>query len=215
MRPFRDPMTCRPAVIAALLTGLATMSCRNGAEKPTEAREAPVRTEPSAPSPFPLAAGNSWTFRCSAEGQFQFEKTVRISAETVAGGTRFYRTEMTRPGDAQPVVYYLFESPDATVSKTSSPSRDGAEPLVRPNMSAGERVGMLIASGNRAATSPATGETSVVQLENFSADDPAVSESRRLEWQGRSYANGIGPVIEADGLGNECVLVQYRVSKPR
>ena len=207
-------MTRRLAVVAALLTGLATTSCRDSADKPGDTVAAPVRTEPTAPSLFPLAVGNSWTFRCSAEGEFQFEKTVRISAETVADGTRFYRTELTRSGDAQPVIYYLFQSPDVTVFKTSSPDRDGAEPLVRSNMSAGERVGMLIASGIKATTSPATGETSVLQLENFSAEDPSVSETRRLEWQGRSYATGIGPVTEADGLGNECVLAQYRVSKP-
>jgi hypothetical protein len=122
---------------------------------------------------------------------------------------------MMRSGDAQPVIYYLFTSPDGTVSKASALSRDGAEPLVRSKMSTGERVGTLIASGMKSTTTPATGETSVLQLENFSADDPSISESRRLEWQGRSYAVGVGPVTEADGLGNECVLTRYRVAKPQ
>jgi len=197
-------------VVVALLAALGNASCRNGAADSTTV-ETPARTPSPQQTYYPLAVGNSWTFRCSAEGEFQFEKTVRITSDIFADGNRFYRAEMTRPGDAQPLVYYLFESPDTTVWRTSEPTRNAADPLVRSTVSRGDRVGKLIAAGFEKASSPATGEAELLRLENFSADDPTLSEAQRFEWQGRSYAKGVGPVIEADGLGNECVLVKHRV----
>lgn len=104
MCPFRDPMMRRLMAVLAVLAALENASCRNGAADSTTAEP-----QASTPAPqqtyYPLAVGNSWTFRCSAEGEFQFEKTVRITSDTFVNGTRFYRAEMTRPEDAQPLVY--------------------------------------------------------------------------------------------------------------
>jgi hypothetical protein len=204
-------MNPRLAICVALGMVLGCAGCRKDAAPPTETRE-PAREQSPAPTYFPLAVGNSWTFRCSSEGRFQFEKTVRITADTSADSIRFFRAEMTPPaGDAPPLVYYLFSSPDTTVSKTNAPARDSAEPLVRSNISRGERVGKLVVAGIEKANAPATGDIEVLRLESFSAEDPTLTEAQRIEWQGRSYAKGVGPVIEADGLGNECVLSKYHV----
>jgi hypothetical protein len=196
----------------ALLCCLVAFGCGRGDDVAPvanlESLNAPI---PLDESYFPLAVGNSWTFRCSAEGEFQFEKTLRVTSTVVADDTLFYRAEMTRNRDEQAAVSYLFESPDSTVSRASVPARSSGEPLIRSNAVAGDRVGTLIAAPPERTTVPATGEAAVLRVENFPAEDPNLQEEKRLEWVSRSYAVGVGPVIEADGLGNECVLVKYHI----
>lgn len=210
MRPLRDLVTTRYGLLLIAIVIVAP-ACRDGGKQ-----EQPPSRPGTAPSPagsfFPLAVGNSWTYRCSAEGEDQFEKTVKVVSETLVGGVRYFRVELTRAGDASPVVNYLFADAAGNVFESSRPSPGEASPVVTADLKPGERVGQLTAVAPEQLTTPATSTVTAVRVENFRRDDAGVSASRWLEWQGKFYVRGIGLVAEADGLGDECVLVRYTLA---
>ena len=211
MRPFRDPLSARLAAALALAMIMMGAACRNAPTRSAETAAPPMKESLQA-GYYPLGLGNSWTFRCSVEGQFRFEKTLSLTSETVTGDTRFFRAELTRSGDNTPFNYYLFRAADGTVFKAPGPNRESAEPLVGSDMKVGEKVGNFTAAAMEKTSTPATNELEAIRLENFSQADPNVAADKRLEWLGRSYAKGVGPLVEADGLGGECVLVRYKLA---
>lgn len=159
---------------------------------------------------FPLAVGNYWTYRCSAEGEAGFAKTVRLVGEDVRDGTRYFRAELRVRKD-KPLVYYLFADAAGQVSSAPVAGRDGSELLIAASPKPGERIGTWIVGGNERIDTPALKQVEVVRVENFGRDDPQLSAERRMEWLGRYYARGVGPVVEADGLGGECALTKYGI----
>lgn len=42
---------------------------------------------------FPLAVGNRWKYRCSVEGEEQFEKTLEIVSRTTKNGVTYYKAK--------------------------------------------------------------------------------------------------------------------------
>jgi hypothetical protein len=202
MRSFRNSLSWKPPVLAgalALVIGIADAAL---AEEPRPAA-GPV-------SYFPLAVGNYWTYRCSVEGEHQFTKTVRLVSASARENTQYFRVELRIKKD-KPLVYYLFADVDGQVFSAPNPSRDDSEPLITAAPKAGEHVGTWTVAGGERIDTPALKQVDTVRVENFNRDDPQLSAERRMEWLGRYYARSIGPVVEADGLGGECVLTQYRV----
>lgn len=159
---------------------------------------------------FPLAVGNFWTYRCSAEGGSVFAKTVRLVGENVRDGIHYFRAELRVRKD-KPLVYYLFADAAGQVFSAPTAGRDGSESLIAASPKPGERIGTWVVGGNERIDAPALKQVEVVRIENFDRDDPQLSAERRMEWLGRYYARGVGPVAEADGLGGECVLTKYGV----
>lgn len=200
MRPFRNRLKNRAVVTAAwAFAASAAFSAVAGSD-----------TTAGSASYFPLAVGNYWTYRCSAEGGARFAKTVRLAGESVRDGTRYFRAELRVRKD-KPLVYYLFADAAGQVFSAPTAGRDGSEPLIAASPKPGERIGTWIVGGNERIDTPALKQIEVVRVENFDRDDPQLSAERRMEWLGRYYARGVGPVAEADGLGGECVLTKYGV----
>ncbi|MET0857617.1 MAG: hypothetical protein ABWY27_12760, partial [Telluria sp.] len=161
----------------------------------------------------PLAAGNTWTYRCSAEGRFQFTKKVVIASMETVDGQLAYRSEMRVGTDPTPLVNYLIVDRGGRImtSATPTPTLDKAELLMSSAPKIGDRFGKFSVVARAPSTLKKYQKTETISLENFSADDPNVSEAKRMEWLGRSYGKGIGLLEEADGLGGACVLSAYKV----
>src|SRR5207237_2948670 len=147
MRPLRDPLNSRSAsrlLALAITVSVACERSRDEARRTDAGASVEQGRETSARnSYFPLTVGNWWTLRCSSEGEFQFEKTLRVTSDSTVGGTPFFRVEQTTTSDAKPLVFYLFQTTNGIVSKTFVPGRDSAAPLVRSTMSVGDRAGAL------------------------------------------------------------------------
>lgn len=75
----------------------------------------------------------------------------------------------------------------------------------------GDSIGELQVSRYEFVSTPATGKIKAVVVENFKPDAPDISADRFMEWRGVFYVQGVGPVVEADGLGGDCVLMEYEV----
>lgn len=160
---------------------------------------------------FPLAAGNSWTYRCSAEGQFQFTKKVVIASAAALDGHHAYRSETWIDSDPSPLVSYLLVDHGGQVMTSLTPSLDKAELLMGAAPRTGDRFGNLSVVSIGQSSLKSLQDMQVMRLENFPADDPTLSDEKRMGWRGRSYGKGIGLLEEADGLGGECVLSAYQV----
>lgn len=201
-----------PLAIAAVILGI---NCGRGAPDSTPMQTSFPGTVADA-SYFPLSVGNSWTLRCSSEGRFQFEKILRIVAETKMKSTLLFRIESTTTGEAKALSFYMFELPDGTVYTSETPDLNTRQPVVRAGVQSGDHVGTLVVAAieksDFAALVPGT---EVVRLENFSAEDEKLPADKRIEWKGRSFGRGVGPIVEADGSGNECVLERYHVVRQR
>ncbi|TXG78808.1 MAG: hypothetical protein E6R11_04190 [Rhodocyclaceae bacterium] len=164
---------------------------------------------------YPLNVGNTWTYRCSAEGSSAFEKTVKLTAVIDHEGKRFYRAEMRLKRDPKPLVTYLSTSGAGEVFSVFKVGEAAGEVLVTSAPKTGDRVGERMAVAGEKTRVPALGAVSVVRVENFGRDDPKISADKRMEWSGRYFASGVGLVAEADGLGGECVLTRYKVGAKR
>ena len=82
MRAFRDSLTvCRLAASAAACIVAASPAFAD-AMPPVDA---------GGNAYYPLSVGNTWTYRCGAEGSSAFEKTVKLTAVVDHDGKRYYR----------------------------------------------------------------------------------------------------------------------------
>lgn len=202
MRSFRNSLIRKLPALAGALALIVGVEGAALAEEPRPAADSA--------SYFPLAIGNYWTYRCSVEGKHQFTKTVRLVFASARDNVRYFRAELRMKKD-KPLVYYLFADTDGQVFSAPNPGRDGSEPLITAAPKAGGRVGMWTVAGSERIDTPALKRVDAVRIENFDRDDPHLSAERRMEWMGRYYARGVGLLVEADGLGGECVLARYRV----
>lgn len=160
---------------------------------------------------FPLNVGNYWNYRCSAEGEYQFNKTIRLVSVITRNNVQYFRTELQVQKD-KPLVYYMFVDTGGQVYSAPDLGSEGSELLVTVKPKANERIGTMTVAGNEQIDLPTLKHINAVRIENFNRDDPDVSAERRIEWMGRYYAQGIGLVMEADGLGGECVLMKYHLN---
>lgn len=206
MRPFRNSIG---SVVLFAAAGLLALECC--ADEPRSTQK--LVAKPATNSFFPLAVGNSWTYRCSVEGEFQFAKTLAITSETVKDGRRLFRAEMRTKGDSSPLISYLSVDAVGNVVTSLNPAQDRREILITARPKIGDRIERYRVAAVTRSHTKVFQSTDVVRLENFSMDDPTVPEDRRLEWLSRSYGRGVGPVEEADGLGGACVLSKFRLSR--
>jgi hypothetical protein len=160
---------------------------------------------------FPLAVGNSWSYRCSVEGSAQDGKSLRIKKEIKGGGIVYYLAELTVGHDPKPLVYFLSVDQDGTVWQSPEPSTAQREALVGRKLDIGSRYGSWLVGGKERTRIPALASVETLRLENFSIDAEDITEKKRVEWLAKYYVSGIGLVAEADGLGGNCELVTYRV----
>jgi hypothetical protein len=158
---------------------------------------------------FPLAKGNQWKYRCSVEGKRQFEKTLAIVSLVTKDGRTYYKAERRTTG--APLILYFFQDEKGFVREGLDPNPQPSKVVATATMSIGDSLGELRVTRHETLKTPATGEIRAIVAENFNPHESPVSADRMLEWRGVFYAQGIGPVVEADGLGGDCTLVEYRV----
>lgn len=204
MRALRNSMT---AIFALLATAMLPVGQSHAGPMPAGSHDVSAAQNGF----FPLAAGNTWTYRCSAEGRPQFTKKIVIASSAGLDGHRAYRSEMRTGSDPTPLVSYLMVDHDGRIKSSLTPTLDRAELVLGPAPKIGDRFGNFSVVSMGPSTLKTFRKTQVIKMENFSADDPTVSEEKRMGWRGRSYGKGIGLLEEADGLGGECVLSAYRV----
>ena len=205
MRPFRNHLT------VSLMLAMGALAPSVQATQPTGQPAGPLAGNPW----FPLAVGNSWSYRCSVEGTFQFNKTVRITAVVSEGAKPLFKTEQRVGKDPRPLVYFLGVADDGSVFKTLKASEGTRETLVSAAPKVGERVGDRTVAATERIRVPTVGKVEAFRVENFPFDDSGLSPDKRAQWQARFYARGYGPVAESDGLGGECALSRAPVISRR
>lgn len=142
--------------------------------------------------------------------EYSFTKTLRLVSASTRDHVQYFRTELHIKKD-KPLVSYLFADANGHVFSAPNPGRDGSEPLIPGEPKAREHVGTWTMAGSERIETPALKHVDAVRIENFDCDDPQITAERRMEWRGRYYARNVGLLVEADGLGGECVLTQYDV----
>lgn len=172
-----------------------------------------VESASSMASFFPLSEGNRWRYRCSVEGKFQFEKEIKIVSVVIQKEVRLHKVESRISTDEKPFVYYLFNE-KKKVFRTFDLNITERELVITVNPKLGDRLDQeLKISRHDWVTTPATGKIEALIVENFNPEQSANASNEILDWRGFFYARGIGCVAEADGLGGECVLIDYHVNK--
>ena len=161
---------------------------------------------------FPLAVGNFWSYRCSVEGKFQFNKKISITAKTASEERQTFRTETLVGTDPKPMVSYLSIDAGGTVVTSSKPTLEDMESVITMKPEVGERLGEFAVVAVGLSPEKKYSKVEIVRVENFSIADPNVPMEKRLEWLGRTYGKSIGLLIEADGLGGECILSTYNLN---
>jgi len=162
---------------------------------------------------FPLAVGNSWTYRCSVEGQYQFDKTLRLTATTTKDNVRYFRAELQIKRDPRPLVYYLMADGKGNVFRSPKPTHEERELVITAAPKIGDQLGNRRVAAIERMSIPARSQVEALRVENFSLEDPKLPAEKRAEWQARFYARDIGQVAEADGLGGECALSEFHLVK--
>jgi hypothetical protein len=161
---------------------------------------------------YPLAVGSTWTYRCSAEGEFQFEKTLTAVSELEAGETTLFEMKLDA-GGSRPLTFYLFHDARGDVFRTLKSDGGEAEIVVTADPKAGDRIGNRIAAGIETIDTPALNDVAVIRIESFAFEESASDTSQQShEWRAEYFAHGVGLVMEADGLGGDCVLSHYKLA---
>ena len=173
---------------------------------------APAAPEPAASRYFPLAVGSSWRYRCSVEGRHQFDKTLRLTAAIEHKGIRYLRAELMVGPKGPAVVSFLSVDSQGSVWTSAAPGAPERELIITVAPKVGDRVGDRRVAALEPLKTPA-GTLQALRLETFDIDDPKLTAQQRAEWQGRFFAEGVGQVGEADGLGGDCLLARYRPGK--
>lgn len=156
---------------------------------------------------FPLAVGNQWQYACSVEGEKAFEKKLTIhKAVTIAGKPGYQATYIV---NGSPAELYFWEDVNHIVHRSYTASGDLDEVIISRAAKIGDQYGELRVTREAMQTSLATGDIKTLVAENFDFESPHISSEKRNEWRGLFYANKIGLVVEADGLGGDCVLKNY------
>ncbi|MEW6290749.1 MAG: hypothetical protein AB1545_12945 [Thermodesulfobacteriota bacterium] len=207
MRSFRNSMK---SLAILFICGLLAVQACNAEQGTVQGSKSSQVTNPY----FPLSVGNSWTYRCSVEGQFQFTKTINITSADILDERQIYRAELRINNEPKSLVSYFIIEANGQVLSSLSPGVDAQEILITAVPSIGDKIGKFTVASKERSTMKTFPTTDVVRLENFSVDDPEVPEDKRLEWRSRTYGREIGLVEEADGLGGECVLYKFSQHAP-
>jgi hypothetical protein len=161
---------------------------------------------------YPLAVGSTWSYRCSTEGEFQFEKTLTAVSELEAGETTLFEMKLDANGP-RPLTFYLFHDARGDVFRTLRSDGSEAEIVVTADPKAGDRIGNRIAAEIETIDTPALSDVAVIRIESFAFEESASNTTQQSnEWRAEYFAHGVGLVMEADGLGGECVLSHYKLA---
>lgn len=173
-------------------------------------------TPPPPVSYFPLVVGTSWTYQCSIEGEHQSDKTITIAAEELAGDARIFRVTQTvrsagssNPEDAD----FFYRLVSDVVSAAPSKTMVDAQPIGATDLRAGMHLGALTVARQVEVVTPATGRQQGWLAQTFDNESPDIPEEKRLTWKGVTFVKGFGVVVEADGMGGECVLSAFHLGK--
>lgn len=206
--------TLRGSLNLKLLLALFSLSCfqvtscsavDGGAMGDTEVQRGTGKSAPY----FPLAVGNSWRYSCSVEGEHAFDKTLSITGREAAQGIEYFRAELQVGDDPEPLEMFYFLDKQGAVRSSVNQAPGESLLLVTSDPRPGDAIGELVATSELEVETPATGKIKALLVENFSLEDPLLSEEKRMNWKGKYYARGIGLIVEADGLGGECSLVDF------
>jgi hypothetical protein len=167
------------------------------------------RLDEETASYFPLSVGNRWRYRCSVEGEHAFDKTISITGSELVQGVRYFRAELRVGDDPVPLETFYYEDGQGGIRFSVEKSQEQNTLLITANPSVGDSLGDLVISSEQEVETPVTGLIKALLVEKYSLDDPHLSGKQRMDWEGKFYTLGIGLVIEADGLGGECVLVEF------
>jgi hypothetical protein len=124
-------------------------------------------------------------------------------------GIRYFRAELRVGDDPAPLEMYYYRNKEGDVHFSIEKEHEHSTLLITANPATGDNLGDLVVSSEQEVETPATGMVKALLVEKYSLEDPHLSEEQRMDWEGKFYALGFGLVIEADGLGGECVLVEY------
>lgn len=158
---------------------------------------------------FPLAVGNSWSYTCSVEGEHAFDKKITITGVELTNGIRYYRGELQVDNNPSSLKMFYFRDEKGGIYSMVDRESDENVLLISAHPQIGDAIGALTVSSEQEVVTPATGNIKALLVENYSLEQPTLREERRMEWEGKYYAQDVGVVIEADGLGGECMLVNF------
>lgn len=213
MRTLRNPLI-NLVVFALLYTG-ALRFCPCSLADPAQPEIPNLAARSATASPFyPMAVGNSWSYRCSVEGEHVFDKTLRVVSAEVTEGRPYFRTELIVGADPHPLVSFVFIDNEGRVFSETRPKTGQAELIVTRDPQIGDKIGKLTVTSKEKVKTPALGTVEAIRVESFPFEQPGASEEDRMNWTGRFYARNIGLVAESDGLGGECVLSRIRLAAP-
>ncbi len=173
------------------------------------------------PSPkesfFPLAVGNTWTYKCSMEGESLSSKTTTIVSTATQNGHTVYRSEMRVGKDPKPLVSYLHLDSEGRVMRSLESDLSDAKPIMAVTPKVGDRfddLDGLTVTAIEPSDIEKFSKIKAARLENYPypMDGP---EDKQLRWLAKWYGKGIGPLAESNGVGGECVLTSFRAKKAK
>jgi hypothetical protein len=158
---------------------------------------------------FPLVVGNEWEYDCSVEGEHAFYKTLNITAAENSNGSKIYRGELQMDDSSDILVLYYTTDLYGAVYSSLDKNKKSRVKITPPNRQDVAGINGLFVRKGKEVELPGLGNVAAILIENFELEDQKLSESMRMEWEGKYYVRGIGLVMEADGLGGECVLQKF------
>jgi len=160
----------------------------------------------------PLAVGNTWVYKCSLEGQFQFNKKIAIVSVATQNGHAVYRSEMRLGNDPKPLATYLHLDLEGRVMYSLQPDLVESKPIMAVTPKVGDRFDDMTVAAIEPSSLKKFSGVAAARLENYPYPMDG-SEDKQMRWRSKWYGKGIGLLEEADGLGGSCILTSFRVKE--
>jgi hypothetical protein len=148
------------------------------------------------------------------EGAPQLTKSITLESGSPVDGRASFRAALSTrvgAGPAEKTTFVLWEDANGIVWRGSSAGAKDAEPAGSRRLVVGTTLGALTVTREEDVTTPATGRRKGMLAETFDRDSPDVAEEKRSSWRGRTFVAGVGLVVEADGVGGDCVLTKVQI----
>ena len=156
----------------------------------------------------PISVGNYWKYKCFAEGEFLFEKEIKITQKLKNKQQPYYQLELKTDGNTKVLKSFIWLNEEGNLLSSYQSNLKYSEIIMIKNPSIGSVIGENKVIKSEWIKTPATGRIKTIRIKNI----PKSKEKNEFEISSfRNYAKNIGLISEADSLGGECELIDYKI----
>jgi hypothetical protein len=158
---------------------------------------------------LPISVGNYWKYKCSSEGEFLFKKEIKVTKKLKNKLQTYYQLALKTDGDAKILKSFVWLNKEGNLLSSYQSTLKSPEIIMIKNPSIGSIIGKNKVFEAEWIQTPATDRIKTIKIKNI-PDSKIEGDFEIANF--KNYAKNIGLISEADSLGGECELIDYKIN---